>query len=95
MTVFADTFALIAWMNRRDSAHQMVTDYLDRFTGQLLTTAWVLMEIADALSAPQARATAAAFLTAVRADVSFEVVGYEPAAYQRGFDLFASRPDKA
>ncbi|HEV3259587.1 MAG TPA: hypothetical protein VG013_22160 [Gemmataceae bacterium] len=34
MTVFADTFALIAWLNPRDEAHAVVAAYLDGFTGQ-------------------------------------------------------------
>ena len=56
MTVFADTFALIAWLNPRDSAHAVVAAYLDGFTGRLVTTEWVLMELADALSAPASAA---------------------------------------
>jgi len=95
MTVFADTFALIAWLNPRDDAHAVVSAYLDGFTGRLVTTEWVLVELADALSAPDARLTAAAFLKAVRADPLFDVVGYVPIVYQAGFELFASRPDKA
>ncbi len=54
MTVFTDTFALIAWLSPRDHAHEQVAAYLDGFTGQLVTTAWVLMEVADALSATTA-----------------------------------------
>ena len=69
--------------------------YLDGFTGRLVTTEWVLMELADALSAPEARSTAVAFLQAVRADPQFNVFGYIPIAYQAGFDLFDARPDKA
>src|SRR5437667_7465689 len=61
MTVFADTFGLIAWLNPRDNAHAVVAAYLDGFTGRLVTTEWVLMELADALSAPEARATVGAF----------------------------------
>jgi predicted nucleic acid-binding protein len=95
MSVFADTFALIAWLNPRDDSHAVVAAYLDGFAGRLLTTEWVLMELADALSAPEARSTAAAFLRAVRADPLFDVVGYVPTVYQAGFDLFAARPDKA
>ena len=94
MMVFADTFALIAWLNPRDAAHTRVIAYLDAFTGRLLTTEWVLMELADALAAPAARATAVTFLQAIRADPPFEIVGYEPAVYQAGFDLFVHRPDK-
>jgi uncharacterized protein len=95
MTVFVDSFALIAWLNPCDNAHPVVSAYLDGYRGQLLTTEWVLMELADALVAPTARSTAVAFLKAVRADPLFEVVGYVPRVYQAGFELFATRPDKA
>jgi predicted nucleic acid-binding protein len=95
MTVFADTFALLAWLNPRDAAHTRVTAYLDDFTEQLVTTDWVLMELADALAAPSARGTAVAFLKAVREDPHFDLIKYDLAVYQQGFDLFASRPDKA
>lgn len=95
MTAFADTFALIAWLNPRDAAHAVVSEYLDQYTGQLLTTEWVLVELADALSMPNARSAVVAFLRAVRADPLFEVVGYHSPVFQAGFDLFASRPDKA
>jgi predicted nucleic acid-binding protein len=95
MTVFVDTFALIAWLNPRDNAHATTAAFLDGFTGRLVTTEWVLMELADALSAPEARPTVVAFLRTVRADSLFEVVRYLPAVYQAGFDLFAGRTDKA
>jgi hypothetical protein len=95
MTLFADTFALIAWLNQRDNAHDRVTAYLDGFSGRLVRTEWVLLELADALSAPPARSTVVAFLQAVRADPLFEVIGYDPSIYGAGFDLFAARPDKA
>jgi predicted nucleic acid-binding protein len=95
MTVFADKFALIAWLNPHDDAHAEVVAYLDKFTGRLLTTEWVLVELADALSTPSARSTAVAFLQAVRADPQFEVVGYSEAVYQAGFAIFANRPDKS
>lgn len=55
MTFFVDTFALLAWLNPRDDAHAVVTAYLGGFTGRMLTTEWVLMELADALSSPEAR----------------------------------------
>lgn len=95
MTVFVDTFALVAWLNPRDKAHGIVTRYLDGFSGRLLTTEWVPVELADALSAPQARLTTVSLLQAVRSDTLFDVVGYAPTVYQAGFELFATRPDKA
>ena len=94
MTVFADTYALIAWLNPRDNAHARVAAYLSAYAGRLVTTEWVLVEVADALAVPGARSTVVVFLRAVRSDPLFEVVGYESGTYQAGFDLFASRPDK-
>jgi predicted nucleic acid-binding protein len=95
VTDYVDTFALIAWLNPRDSAHSVVAAYLNDFTGRLVTTEWVLLELADALAASEARSTVVAFLKAVRADPQFDVVGYVPTVYQAGFDLFANRSDKA
>jgi uncharacterized protein len=95
MTAFVDTFALIAWMNRRDAAHSVVSTYLEGFAGKLVTTEWVLMEFADAFAAPGARDVAAEFLRAVRADPTFDVIGYEQVRYNAGFDLYASRSDKS
>ena len=69
MIVFADTFALIAWLNPDDEAHARVTAFLEGFTGRLVTTEWVLMEVADAISAPSARLIAVAFLRAVRGPI--------------------------
>jgi predicted nucleic acid-binding protein len=94
MTVFADTFALIAWLNPQDSAHSQVAAYLNSFTGRLLTTDWVLVEFADALSAPSARSSAVAFLRAVRADPQFEIIGNSRDIFEGGFSIFANRPDK-
>ena len=95
MTVFADTFALIAWLNGSDSAHDLIATYFDEFTGKLLATEWVLVELADAMSAPTLRSIVADFLRVMRDDPLFEIVEYDAAVYQAGFDLFIARPDKA
>ncbi len=50
MTVFMDTYGLIAWINKRDAAHQAVKSYLDAYSGSIVTTEWVLLEFADAFS---------------------------------------------
>jgi uncharacterized protein len=95
MTAFIDTFALLAWLNPKDQAHEPVSNYFQEFTGKLVTTEWVLMELADALAFPVARPTTIAFLNAVRQDPLFEIVGYTQDNYWAGFELFATRPDKA
>lgn len=66
MIAFADSFALIAWLNPRDAHYDAVSAYMDTFAGRLVTTEWVLMEVADGLAAPFARGTAVNFLNEVR-----------------------------
>ena len=94
MTAFVDTFALIAWLNASDAAHAEVTTYLNAHRGRLLTTEWVLIELVDAMSSPDARAAVVPFLQAIRQDPNIDIVGYDMAVYQAGFDLFTTRPDK-
>jgi uncharacterized protein len=57
-TVFVDTIAWIALLNRSDGLHtptQQVMNDLRQQNMQLVTTEFVLIEIADALSAPAVR----------------------------------------
>ena len=50
MTVFMDTYGLIGWLNMRDVGHQRVKSYLDSYSGNIVTTEWILLEFADAFS---------------------------------------------
>ena len=60
----------------------------------MICTEWVLMELADAFSAPPNRAIVTQFLQEVRTVSSFEIVPYDLEVFDAGFDLFANRPDK-
>jgi len=95
MTVFVDTFALIAWLNPRDNCHSTMVAYLNGYAGQFLTTEWVLAELTDAFSQPAARSAVVALIQTLRADSNFDIVGYDSEVYRAGFHLFATRPDKA
>lgn len=94
MSLFVDTYALIAWLNRRDSAHETVRFYLEGYRGHLVTTEWVLMEVADALATGATRPIVIEFLQTIRRDPAYEIVNYEANIYKAGFDLFSDRPDK-
>jgi predicted nucleic acid-binding protein len=49
---FADSFYFLALFNSRDSAHQAAVRASRDLVGNLITTDWVLAEVADALSDP-------------------------------------------
>jgi predicted nucleic acid-binding protein len=55
--VFADTFYFLALRNPRDAAYSRAKTVTQQVKGRtLVTTAWVLTEIGDALAAPANRA---------------------------------------
>lgn len=94
MTVFMDTYGLIAWFNTRDAAHQPVKSYLHAFSGSIVTTEWVLLEFADAFSLSSVKPFAIEAIKRIHRLPMFVVVGYDLAVYQAGFDLYEARPDK-
>ncbi|MCY3016184.1 MAG: PIN domain-containing protein [Planctomycetota bacterium] len=94
MTVFMDTYGLIAWINTRDAAHQPVKSYLHDFSGSIVTTEWVLLEFADAFSLSSVKPFAIEAIKRIHRLPMFVVVGYDLAVYQAGFDLYEARPDK-
>jgi predicted nucleic acid-binding protein len=94
MTVFMDTYGLIAWINTRDAAHHRVKAYLDSYAGKIVTTEWVLLEFADAFSLSMTKPFAIEAIKRVHRLPMFLVVGFEPAVCQAGFELYANRPDK-
>jgi predicted nucleic acid-binding protein len=94
MTVFLDTYALIAWVHTRDAAHPTVKSYLDAYSGRIVTTEWVLVEFADAFAKAVVKPHALSAIQRIRRLPMFDVVAYSPAVFQAGFDLFAARPDK-
>ncbi len=94
MTVFMDTYGLIAWINTRDAAHQRVKSYLDSYSGKIVTTEWVLLEFADAFSLSKSKPFAIEAIKRIHHLPMFLVVGFEPTVYQAGFDLYESRSDK-
>jgi predicted nucleic acid-binding protein len=56
---FADSSVLIALLNPSDAHHAQAMAAIEALSAPLLTTHWVLVEIADALSAPTYRAEVA------------------------------------
>ena len=94
MTVFMDTYGLIAWINSRDAAHQRVKSYLDSYSGSIVTTEWVLLEFADAFSLSSTKPFAIEAIKRIHRLPMFLLVGFDPAVYQAGFHLYEARSDK-
>jgi predicted nucleic acid-binding protein len=94
MTRFADTFFFLALGNPTDPSHGRALEFATRQVGLLVTTAWVLTELADALSAPVNRPRFLSLLGSLRSNTAIEIVPPDPDVFERGIDLFSRRPDK-
>jgi predicted nucleic acid-binding protein len=51
-TCFADTYFYLALLNPDDEAHEAAVALNRELTTPMVTTAWVLTEVGDALAAP-------------------------------------------
>jgi predicted nucleic acid-binding protein len=91
---FADAFYYLAIVNPRDQAHQRVKDRATLWLGPVVTTAWVLTEVGDALAAPGLRPVFHDLIAELWADEETEIVPASDDLFRRGVALFARRPDK-
>jgi predicted nucleic acid-binding protein len=91
---FADTFYLLALFNGRDAAHQAAVEASKELEGVLVTTDWVLVETADALSDPQNRSGCGQFIDDLRRSPRVEVEPASRALFNAGLNLSRQRADK-
>jgi predicted nucleic acid-binding protein len=89
-SVFADTFYYIALLDAKDSAVR-ATRELDSTT---VTTAWVLLELANALSASRHRTVFARFLDLLRANPNVIIYEAEKELFDRGVEIYRDREDQ-
>jgi predicted nucleic acid-binding protein len=94
-TLFADTFYFLAVFSEEDLAHERAVRTASSFRGvQLLTTAWVLMEFADATCARTQRTAGAAFVRHLPQQPDLQIVPSSDELFEAGLSLYESRPDK-
>lgn len=93
--VFADAFYFIAVLNPSDHFHRVAVETTTTLNRTLVTTTWVLAEVADALSSPEIRRLTHRFLQRIEKDQSTRIIEANSYWYARGLQLYGSRPDKS
>ena len=68
---------------------------LRRLRARLITTEFVLLEVADALAMPPARGRAVAYIEGLRVLALLEIVPATQTLLAGGWALYRQRPDKA
>jgi predicted nucleic acid-binding protein len=91
--VFADTFYFLALLNKNDEAHDKAVEHSAKID-KLVTTEWVLTELADGLASSRHRNMFLQTRQELLADEDVRVVSLDPQVYEEGIQLYAGRPDK-
>jgi len=92
--VFADTFYFVARLNRHDRYHQSAMDVSRDLRQKILTTDWVLMEVADALCKLECRGRIRDFMLHLRQSPTCEVIPASRELLDRALDLYHQHADK-
>ncbi len=94
MKVFGDAFFYVALINRKDEHHERVMEWARGFTGEIVTTQWVLTEVADAFAESHIRRRLKAGFDEMARDRATRVIEVSPEYFARGLALYDARPDK-
>lgn len=81
-------------INPRDEAHASAYAFTAGFDGAIVTTAWVLLELANHLASKANRALFVAFFDDVRHDASVNIIPASQDMFDRGIERYSQRPDK-
>ena len=93
-TAFADSFYFFALGNERDPAHVKAVEFLQNHTGKLITTGWILTEVADGWSKLNWRAKFEVLLSELSSNPNVRLIPFTGALFEAGIALFKDRPDK-
>ena len=92
--LFADTSFFVSFLSLRDEHHEVATDYMQNFQGRMVTTALVLVELGNYLSATRDRARFIPFWRDLRVDKRFEILPADPKLIENGIQEYSRRPDQ-
>ena len=92
--IFADSYFFFALLNPRDPAHAKAADFSRQNRGPLATTAWVFTELADGLASTPHRQIFRRVLDDFEANRANLIVPANAEVFEKGIDLYHSRPDK-
>lgn len=81
-------------MNPSDQFHAAAVEATKTLKQRVVTTGWVLMEVADALSAPVVRQRTHQFLERIAVDPNTTVIADFDPWFGRGLKLYGERRDK-
>lgn len=92
--VFADTSFYVALSNPGDSWHEAAVAASENCHAEIVTTDYVLIEIANHFCDPLDRGLFLSLITTFRLDESTTILSSSPNLFEAGLSLYRHRPDK-
>ena len=95
--IFVDTAAWLALLNKDDALHTQARQVMKTLRQQraaLVTTEFVLLEVADALSAPAHRGRTVEFINGLRQLHLLSILPASQNLWTAGWKLYSDRPDQ-
>jgi predicted nucleic acid-binding protein len=92
--LFADTSYFFALINARDQDHANAVDHSRRSGIRILTTTWVITELADGLAAPYNRSLFMRMLRSIESNPRFMIVPPSLELFNAAVELYSIRLDK-
>jgi predicted nucleic acid-binding protein len=93
--VYADSFYFFALLNPRDPSHAKAVAFSQTYVGKVVTTGWVLTELADGWAKPvHWRAVFVQMLADLQANPDILVVPPSDQLLHEGIRLYGQRLDK-
>jgi predicted nucleic acid-binding protein len=92
--IFADTSFFVAFLSSADEHHAAAHEYFAHYEGRIVTTQWVLTEVANYFASSAKRAVAGQFIHKLNADARFSVAAAEANDFSEGLQLYNQRLDK-
>lgn len=92
--VFADTAFYLALINPRDQFHRSAVALNDALESPMVTTAWVMLEFANALAESRGRERFAQVIQDLRSEADVTLIEPEQGLFDRGCQLYGARADK-
>lgn len=91
---FADAFYFLALTNPTDEAYVPASRFATQSRRSIVTTTWVLTEVADGLASGRNRALFAQLLAQLHRDPRASIVETTDELFEDGVRFYESRPDK-
>lgn len=92
--VFVDSSYFVALMSAKDAWHPAAVQWTGRVTCPLLTTQFVLLEVANSFCLAGSRAAFDRLLASVAGNPRITVLPASPELFASGVELYLQRPDK-